>query len=204
MKKVLGLLFLIFAGIFVLANSQVEINPALYGVYWDDLRFPPGIAGRGGAAPADVDANMGYLLFASNQDEDVFFQMQMPHGYKFGTDLRPHVHWAKSTSAVGDVVWKLSYECADMGEVYTNSLGTTVTMTYVVDDEDTAFLNAYASTTMVNPKFSKTSGMCIMRLWRDVSDPDDYGADAILYEFDVHYQMDIPGSIGELLKWGGS
>ena len=168
-------------------------NHTACGIFWDDLRFPAGIAGRGGAAPADVDVNMGYLLFATNIDEDAFFQIQMPHGYVLGTDLEAHVHWAKSTSAVGDVLFRLSYECADRGEVFTNSLGTTIDFVYFIDDDDTAYKHAIAAVTLTDPGFSGTSGMCIARLWRDVSG-DDYAADAIVYEFDVHYQRDQPGS----------
>ena len=69
----------------------------------------------------------------------------------------------------------------------------------VIDDADTAFLNAYAQVTITDPGFSGTSGMCLTRLWRDVSG-DDYAADAIVYEFDIHYQRDQPGSRTEFTK----
>lgn len=168
-------------------------------VFWDDLRFPPGIVGRGSAAPADIDATMGYLLFATNQDEDVFVQAQMPHGYILGSDLVAHAHWGKSTSASGTVAWKISYECADMGETFTNSLGTTLALAESVSDSDTAYKQALAQGTMSDPDFSSTSGMCMIRFWRDVSE-DDYAADAILYEFDLHYQSDQRGSETQTTK----
>jgi hypothetical protein len=168
--------------------------------YWDDVRMPATVAlvGQGAGNAADQDT-LGYLLFDTAQDEEAFFTMQMPHGYKYGSDMEAHVHWAKSTSAGGDVVFKIDYECADIGETFTNSLGTTLTLTYEIDDSDTAFKHAYADTTLFNPGFSGVSGMCLMRLWRDVSE-DDYAADAIVYELDVHFISDTVGSTNELSK----
>jgi len=196
---------LVIPGIFVFAVALFSASEWTHFEYWDDLRFPPGIAGRGGAAPADIDATMGYLLFATNQDEDIFVQIQMPHSYKMGTALQAHVHWAKSTSAAGDVCWRISYECADIGETFGNTLGTTLSMTYEVDDSDTAYKHAYAKVEMADPGFSGVSGMCMARIWRDVSGDgagcdDDYAADAILYEFDIHYLSDTVGSELETSK----
>jgi hypothetical protein len=155
--------------------------------------------GSGAGNAADIH-NLGYLLFDTAQDEEAFYIMQMPHGYKLGTAMEAHVHWAKSTSAGGDVVWKVDYECTDIGETFNNALGTTLTLTYETDDGDTAYLHAYADATLADPGFSGVSGICVLRLWRDVSE-DDYAADAIVYEFDIHYQMDAPGSYAETGKW---
>jgi len=168
-------------------------NHTACGIFWGDLRFPAGVAGRNGADPADVSATMGYLLFSNVIDEDAYYQIEMPHGYVLGTDLEVHIHWAKSTSAAGDVLFRLSYECADRGETFGNSLSTTIDLAYFIDDDDTAFKQAIAEVTLTDPGFSGISGMCITRLWRDVSG-DDYAADAIVYEFGVHYQTDQPGS----------
>ncbi len=190
----------------VLLTAGFQNWNAYNNVYWCDIRFPASEAGLGGSNAPDVEPNLGYDLFDNVQDEEVFFQAQMPHSYKLGTAIKAHVHWAKSSSAGGDVCWRVDYECGDIGETYANSLGTTISLTYEVDDADTAYLQALASLTMGDPAFSAPSGMCIMRLWRDVSGDgascaDDYAADAILYEFDIHYQMDQPGSISEMLKF---
>ncbi len=169
------------------------------GVFWDDLRFPANVArvGAGAGNAADIDP-LGYLRFDTAQDEEVFYIAQMPHGYVQGTDLEVHVHWAKSTSAGGDVVFKVDYDCKDIGETFTGALGATITLTYEVDDADTQYLHAYADASLT-PAFNGVSGICIMRLWRDVSE-DDYAADAIVYELDLHYQVDQPGSRQETTK----
>lgn len=180
---------------------------AYNSVYWDDLRMPANVArvGQGAGTAADIHP-LSYLLFDNSSDEEVFYITQMPHGYKLGTDLVAHVHWAKTTSASGDVCFRIDYECADIDEIFTNALGTTLSFAYTVDDGDTAYHHSIAGATLSNPGFSGVSGMCVIRLWRDVSGDggtcaDDYGADAAVYEFDFHYQTDQPGSVGETSKF---
>ena len=188
--------------LFVVVGLLGFQNWAVYdGAYWDDLRFPANVIISGPGAGNAADRSLfGTLLFASNQDEEAFLTVQMPHGYVQGTNFIPHVHWSKTTAAGGDVVWKMDYDCKDKGETFTGALGTTATFTYVIDDADTAHLNAKAAISGgFDPGFSIVSGMCIIRIWRDVSE-DDYAADAELYEFDIHYQIDQPGSRSELVK----
>ncbi len=173
----------------------LQTNYGYYdGAFWEDLRFPASIilSGPGSGNAADR-STQGTLLFATNQDEEAFLTMQMPHAYTQGSNLVPHFHWSKTTSAGGDVVFKMDYDCKDIGETFTGALGTTLTMTYIIDDADTASLHALTGHAGFDPGFSGVSGMCIVRIWRDVSE-DDYAADAELYEFDVHYQFAQPGS----------
>jgi hypothetical protein len=171
------------------------------GVYWDDVRAPANVVLVGiGAGNAADRSLFGTLLFDTAQDEEGFVVMQLPHGYVGGTNIIPHIHWGKTTSAAGDVSFKLDYDCKDIGETFTGALGTTASFTYVIDDGDTDGLHAHAEVTGgFDPGFSGLSGICIFRIWRDVSD-DDYAADAELFEFDVHIQMNKPGSQQETVK----
>jgi len=177
-------------------------------VYYEDLRAPAATLSVGVGAGNSADQGLdGTLLFASNQDEEAFMIMQLPHSYLNGSNIEPHVHWAKSTSAGGDVCWAIDWECKDVGETFAGSA--TLPMVYVTDDADTAELHAYAETASFDPLCAGLSCICKFRIWRDIDGgscsgtpaDDDYGADAILYEFDIHYQMDQPGSVGEATKY---
>jgi len=195
--------------VFAIAASAFVLMGQLWThwVYWDDLRAPSSTVligvGAGNSADRALD---GSLLFDNAQDEEAFTIMQLPHGYKFGSTIEPHFHWAKSTAAGGDVCWRMDWECKDIGETFTNTPAT-VSMAYVVDDADTAYLHAYADAAgnSFDPLCSGVSCICMFRLWRDVSGDggtcsDDYAADAILYEFDIHYQSDSVGSYLEASK----
>ena len=177
-----------------------------WDTYYDDLRFPANVArvGAGAGNAADIDL-LGYLLYDNVQDEEAFFIAQFPHGYEYGSTVGAHVHWAKSTSAANDVCWRVDYDCKDIGETFTGSLGTTLSLGYVIDDADTANLHALAGYDF-DPAFDSVSGICIFRVWRDVSGDggtcaDDYAADAILYEFDLHVKSDRTGSRNLYTKW---
>jgi hypothetical protein len=172
--------------------------------FWEDIIAPVTsiLIGVGAGTAADRDTD-GSLLFATGADEEAFIYLQMPHKYKLGTNIVPHVHWSKTTSAGGDVCWRIDYECRDIGEAFSGT--STVSMSYAEDDNDTAEVHALATVTGFDPAISALSAICKFRLWRDVSGDggtctDDYGEDARLLEFDVHYQMDRPGSLSQFVK----
>lgn len=200
------LVFLILAPFLLLAAAVQEWT---HYEYYEDLRAPAstitiGTFGLGNSCDRGTD---GTLLFATNEDQEAYVVMQLPHSYKFGSVIEPHVHWAKSTSAAGDVCWAVDWECKDIGETFSNSPAT-VDMEYVVDDDDTAYRHAYADAgaDAFDPGCSGVSCICKFRIWRDVDGGscaalgDDYAADAILYEFDIHYLSDTMGSRLELSK----
>lgn len=196
---------LLLAGLLLL-GAGVQNWFAYDSVYWDDLRFPASIVrlGAGSGTSADRDTD-GTILFSGTQDEEAHITAQMPHGYVTGTNIEVHFHWAKTTSAAGDVCFRVDYDCKDIAETFTNALGTTISAAYEVDDSDTAWKHAYMDASF-DPAFTGVSGICIMRLWRDVSGDgasclDTYEVDVKLYEFDIHYQMDQPGSVGEVTKY---
>lgn len=66
-------------------------------VAWDDLRFPAGnitpigASGNPGVANAD-DKFLGTLLFDKANTEKIHIVAQMPHCWKEGTAVEPHVH----------------------------------------------------------------------------------------------------------------
>lgn len=171
--------------------------------WWEDLVFPPSTLNNAVGTPPDV-ASDGTLLFAANVTEEVFIQAQMPHKWLEGSEIEPHVHWAKTTSAAGGVVWKIDYDWKNVGETYTGSLGTTLALsdTEGFTNDDTAHKHSiYAAD--ITDATKTVSSIMLIRLYRDHDDAGDtYGADVKLYQFDIHYMIDQPGSYGEYTKWG--
>jgi hypothetical protein len=166
-------------------------------VVWDDLRIP-GTSVRLGASAPDLVAFLGaggLLLPAFDGGatlEQVYFTIQMPHGYKLGTDITPHVHWTPTTAGAGNVKWNLEYSWSDTGATF--PAATTIAVT------DAAGGTAWEHTKSFFPAIdgsgiTKVSSMLVCRLFRDPSDgADTYGADASFSEFDFHYQIDTIGS----------
>jgi len=171
---------------------------------WDDLRFPAtAINPPGQASDPDVEAASGLLLFAAAGTELVYALAQLPHTYARGTDLEPHVHWQKTTSASGDVVWQCSYKFARIGETMDSSWtdlesSTVATGTPDTDTADKHLITGFDTIDGTGTDISDCILFRISRLGDDAS--DSYGADCRLLEFDVHFQSDAPGSDEEFIK----
>lgn len=144
--------------------------------------------------------------FNSSIEEEVYFEVQMPHSWKEGTIIYPHVHWvplSSATSAESNVSWGLEYTWSNINELFddTNIISNNVTMSdgsLIADNHYVTILGAIDGTG------KKISSMILCRLFRDatgVLSEDNYTGLAGLLEFDIHYQSDsFGGSRQEFIK----
>ena len=132
--------------------------------------------------------------------EQVFFTIQIPHSYKSGTVLDPHIHWTPTTNATGVVKWNLEYSWASIGDTFTTS----VTISNTATAGGTPWVHKYidlGSITATANNISGVSSMLVCRLYRDPTlASDTYTADAGFLEFDIHIEMDTFGSRQEAVK----
>ena len=181
------------------AGREGELIERELGDHWDDLRFPVSTINPPGAvSDPDIDTADGTLLFDDSATEIVFMQVQMPHAWKTGSPISPHVHWCKTSSASGAVSWNLSYRWADIGDVF-GAWSTADKATLQITDGDTEDQHALSEFSEIVPPANGVSSMFLIKLYRDGSD-DTYAADAKLLEFDIHYQIDSRGSDTEYTK----
>jgi hypothetical protein len=164
---------------------------------WDDMRSPAtAVNPPGGASDPSRDQTTGLLDFASNQDNVVMILQQIPHAWKEGSELSPHLHWCKTTSASGTVAWKLEVKHWPIGGVLDGSwtdLGTYTTTATGTPDNNTANEHLITGFDEIDMEGYKISHCLLYRLTRDVSE-DTYGASARVIEFDTHYQTESFGS----------
>ena len=159
---------------------------------WDDMRFPAtAINPPGQASDPDYDTTHGTLLFGATGEEVVFLVCQLPHNWLEGSVLKPHVHWAKTTSASGNVFWRLEYKWwannAVRDAAYTAlDVSTTVNGTPDTDEAEKLLISSFGE---IDGTGYEISDMLVFRLSRQGGEAaDTYGADAELAEFDIHYQ----------------
>ena len=182
---------------------------------WDDLRVPitsVKLAGVKDPGFAVFKTNGGgstgvyTYWFDNNTEEEVFFACQMPHQWKEGTTIHPHVHWTpktNGTTSASRVCWGLEYTWSNI----TGSFGnTTISYNNIPVDysgspiADNHYLTELPDITASGKTFSS---MLICRLFRDATSSgssDSYAYDAGLLEFDFHYEIDSFGSQDEFLK----
>lgn len=181
-------------------NVESFANTSQYESNWDDLRFPAsGVSIGGLSTPPDVDADTGLLLFDSTNIETIAIAAQMPHARKVDSIIKPHVHWRKTSDAAGDVVWSLRYKWLNNNEVEPDwSSIITATDIFTVGSDQKMHIASWGE---ISGTGKTLSSMFIAQIGRLPTDAgDDYAADALLYEFDIHYQIDTLGSEQEFIK----
>ena len=161
-----------------ISHIQLPFYPA-----WDDLRVPASSAKRIGNSDPDweIFKNGVYALaFDASTDQEIMFSCQIPHKWKLGTNLNPHVHWSPSSTDTGSVTWKLEYTIANINGTF----GATATLDVTDAGDGTAYKHQYADLGDIDMSgYTATTDVSIMlmcRLYRDVSDGDDYADDAFL------------------------
>lgn len=176
------------------ADGTIEFNGD--ATVWDDLRVPGTSVQKGASAP-DLVAFLGagnLLVNAFNGNatvEQVYFTIQLPHSYKEGSDITPHVHWTPTDANAGDVKWQLEYSWANIDATFP-----AVTTIIATDSTDTtAWKHHFVDFSVISGTGKTISSMLICRLFRDPTDgADTYGSDATFLEFDVHFEIDTVGS----------
>lgn len=171
-----------------------DVNTLTWGKE-EDLRFPAqAINPPGAVTDPSRDTTDGTLLFASGFDSVIAVVAQMPHDWAVGTSVTPHIHWCKTTSAVGTVKWQYRYRVANLGSVFSAWSAWVNIETVEYSHGDTADQHALYTATPLSMTGKLASCVILFNVMRQsFGGTDTYGADAKFIEFDMHY---LRGSAG--------
>ncbi len=148
-------------------------------------------------------------FFRNNQAiEAMSFTVQLPHSWKEGTTIFPHIHWVPKNNggfSTGNVEWNLEYSWVNYDPTTPQVFPAITTLTTVVNGPFTASANMITSLTAndigISGTGKKISSILICRIWRDSSRAaDTYAADTGVLSLDFHYEMDTFGSHSEFVK----
>ena len=156
---------------------------------WDDLRFPVTASKLGINDKPDTDyTNFGLLFPQNDTTEYIIIIAQLPHSYKLGTSLHPHVHFIQSAATVP--VFKISYRWTNNGGTVGNF--TTVSIASLRHTYTSgSILQAADFPEIVAPVDVNLSSMLDIKLYRE---DNVVTGDVLVKEFDLHYQVDSFGS----------
>lgn len=175
---------------------------------WDDLRLS-GSAARVGVTAPSVDAfgpsgSLRTLRFEEGHHDEIYFEIQMPHAWREGSNIYPHVHWSPVTTEAGNVVWQLDYTWANINDAF--PAPTTMT-TDATAAGGTAWVHKLSqfkdgsSNEYIDGAGKLLSSMLVLRLHRDAgAGSDTLTEDVAFLEFDIHYEIDSFGSDEEYIK----
>jgi len=188
----------------LIIRTPAQKTPVLGTVVWDDLRVPISAIKLGGSKDPTEVAYKGGLVYGftdeavEGNEKTVYFTAQLPHTYKEGTDIVPHVHWVPEDNTAGNVRWSLTYSWASIGAVFPGeSISVADCAAPAVADEHT-----YSALQTITGAGMSISSMLICSLKRNSSVAGDTfdGKVAYLVEFDFHFQIDTQGSRQETVK----
>lgn len=168
----------------------------------DDLRLPLVSLNTGGANAPDPETFRGNLIsftFDNSAEEEIFFDAQMSHRYKVGSELIFHVHYSPYDDVTsGDVVIGLEYSWANYdGSVFGAPSTIYDTITISAGDRYKHLLDAFVN--RIDGTGKTESSILLGRFFRLVSSPaDDYGAPIFIHTIDFHY---IVEKLGEKWDW---
>jgi hypothetical protein len=131
--------------------------------------------------------------------KEVYFILQLPHSYKEGTSIIPHVHWVYGANTVGESCrWGLEYWWNEDNVFLGGSNTIYVNTNLSNNDAVMPFLTSFPT---INGAGHTISSILNCRLFRDATDiSDNYTNNVYLFEFDIHYEIDSLGSRNTLSK----
>lgn len=163
---------------------------------WDDLMLSLTSGKQGATAKPDFDYdNVAYAFPQNDADEKLYLITQMPHQWKEGSTVYPHLHWVQQGgSAIG---WKLDYLIYNNGAAYTNTWATVPLGASIAAYTSGSFAQIYGSACGISMTGKTISAMVVMKLYRN---DNTYNGDALARQLDIHYMVDALGSNTEWTK----
>jgi len=185
-------------------NGEVTLNGT--ATVWDDMRIIPSSFGRPGIADPDIvayDVNGGGVstyLYEFAKNDIASFVVQLPHGYKQGTDIHCHAHWtpgARGNEESGATVgWKVDYSWASINGTF----GTMATADLSDACDGTDHKHQKTPSVAISGSGKGGSSMLICNIKRTDTGADDTwagtasGSLPMLLEVDFHYEISAIGS----------
>lgn len=166
-------------------------------IMWDDLRFSFTQSKQGNTAKPDFDyTNLGLLFPQNDAGEKTYAIAQMPHAWKEGSEIHPHIHYIQDEAQIP--VFKLDYRVYNNGSTVPN-----FTTLSTADGNGPVF--TYTSGTIlqimgfpaINMTGFRVSAFIDIIVYRD---DNVVTGDVLGKEFDIHYQIDSNGSRHEYIK----
>lgn len=175
---------------------------------WDDLRVSLDKASSAASLDFLPGASSGpeiwYFRNAAGV-EAMSFTVQIPHSWKEGSTIYPHIHWIPKNTATGDVEWNFDYTWANYDPNTPQIFPALTTSTVVAIGPFTQSAHVITPLTTNNAGLTATgktvSSVLICRIWRDSGRAaDTYNNNVGLISIDFHFEMDTFGSRSEYSK----
>ena len=168
---------------------------------WDDLMFPFTVGSQGFNTYPPVVRDSAYYAFAvdsaGNDAQYMQFVVQIPHNYKMGSTIYPHVHYKQETPSGTTPVFLVKYK-------WYNLTGTTrkgwswLTMATATDTIRYTHQLVYNTAGIAGTGITQVSSIFVCNVYLKSLASGSTACNA--WQFDIHYERDDMGSRTQLAK----
>lgn len=138
--------------------------------------------------------NNGFLFPRNDTSEKVSFTVQLPHRWKEGTNVYPHIHIRQNQAL--QCVFKVDYQWYNLGEAIPVAQ-THILNSYAVPYTSGTISQVVKNDTPLSGVGKKISSFLKVTLYRD---DNVYVGDVFVDQFDIHIQVDNLGSAQQFIK----
>jgi hypothetical protein len=133
-------------------------------------------------------------FFRNNEGiESMSFTLQLPHNWKDGTTIYPHIHWIPKSSASGNMKWNLDYSWSNIDGTFSAATTSSVVITGPFTANKHLLTDLTSSNVGIDATGKTYSSILICRIWRDSSSgTDTYAGDAGGLSMDFHISIKNP------------
>lgn len=160
----------------------------------EDLRFPSSGINLPGAGTDPTRSNItGLLAFAAGQDRTIAGNFQLPHAWKAGTVIKPHLHLQFITANTDVSQWEFEYNRATPEGDFENAYGTYTSLGVVeIANPNNTLKHALFALGDLDMTGYSESTVVLWRIHRrDTGNTD--ASTIVLLDFDVHYEVEKLG-----------
>jgi hypothetical protein len=177
-------------------NSQGELRLEGTASVWDDLLQPATSGKKGANDKPDFNYTEMTVDFPQNDTTEIlYFNIQLPHTWKEGSFVFPHVHFLQNQTNVP--TFKIDHRWAGLGESFSNWETYTMSTLVFPYTSGTVHQIVYG-----NPGISGAgkglSSMLQIKLYRD---DNVFTGDCSVLSFDIHIEISSLGSFTEFTKY---
>jgi len=150
----------------------------------------------------DGSGSQGVYAFVFSDGDEALITIQMPHSWKEGTTIQPHIHFMTTSdvSPADNFGIEFEYSWVDIGEDFpanstleTNDISTGI-------NSDIMHQAAHITATGIDGTGHTISSVLLCRIKRVAATGDNYGDGVAILDFDIHFEMDTIGSRQEFIK----
>lgn len=200
------------ANMVTVSGSQFTQPPTWTRIAWNNERGP------------SYSGLYGYTFehdqYGRGMIQNAHFHAQLPHRYKEGSSIEPHIHVRLDPYSEGEpgqmLLLEFEYVWINVGERRQEST-TILSINHTVTEDDLQADNLLISFGFLHKPEANISSMLDCRFSRITFDPswdcdfwtpnglsnDTFMGNLVFKEFDFHYQVDTPGSREIYTKNGG-